>query len=77
MYMHTSPLFLLNGTCINMTVGPLPDYNQICETGGQARKHTQRRQDADNEVGYNAVTHVAVYMLLMSFSWKGINMFKR
>lgn len=32
-----------------------------------------RRKNADVEAEYNAVTCVAVYMLLMSFSQKGID----
>ncbi|KAG1778829.1 kinase-like protein [Suillus placidus] len=40
---------------------------------GEPEKYAQRRQKSDQEAEYNAVTCVAVYMLLMSFSQKGID----
>ena len=40
---------------------------------GEAEKQARRRKHADMEAEYNAVTCVGVYMLLMSFSQKGID----
>ncbi|KAJ7050177.1 kinase-like protein [Mycena amicta] len=47
---------------------PLPD---------PTKKHARRRKHADMEAEYNAVTCVAVYMLLMSFAQKGIDQLAR
>ena len=71
-----SPLFLSDVICINITVEPLPDPTKFTKREGEPEKHARRRKHADIEAEYNAVTCVAVYMLLMSFSQKGINMLK-
>ncbi|KAJ7700359.1 Pkinase-domain-containing protein [Mycena rosella] len=52
---------------------PLPDPTKFAKREGEADKHARRRKHADMEAEYNAVTCVAVYMLLMGFSQKGIN----
>ncbi|KAF8208072.1 kinase-like domain-containing protein [Mycena galopus ATCC 62051] len=52
---------------------PLPDPTKFARREGEADKHARRRKHADMEAEYNAVTCVAVYMLLMSFCQKGIN----
>ncbi|KAF9456734.1 other/ULK/ULK protein kinase [Collybia nuda] len=52
---------------------PLPDPTKFAKREGEADKHARRRKHADMEAEYNAVTCVAVYMLLMSFSQKGID----
>lgn len=52
---------------------PLPDPMKFAKREGEAEKHARRRKHADMEAEYNAVTCVAVYMLLMSFSQKGID----
>lgn len=52
---------------------PLPDPTKFIKREGEAEKHAKRRKHADIEAEHNAVTCVAVYMLLMSFSQKGIN----
>lgn len=52
---------------------PLPDPTKFTQREGEADKHARRRKLADMEAEYNAVTCVAVYMLLMSFSQKGID----
>ena len=52
---------------------PLPDPNKFEKREGEADKQARRRRNLDIEAEYNAVTCVAVYMLLMSFSQKGIN----
>ncbi|KAF8064901.1 other/ULK/ULK protein kinase [Lyophyllum atratum] len=52
---------------------PLPDPTKFAQREGEADKHARRRKLADMEAEYNAVTCVAVYMLLMSFSQKGID----
>jgi len=52
---------------------PLPDPTKFAKREGEAEKQARRRKHADMEAEYNAVTCVAVYMLLMSFSQKGID----
>jgi serine/threonine-protein kinase ULK2 len=52
---------------------PLRDPLKFAKREGEAEKHAMRRRNADIEAEYNAVTCVAVYMLLMSFSQKGID----
>ncbi|KAF9001203.1 other/ULK/ULK protein kinase [Cyathus striatus] len=52
---------------------PLPDPTKFTKREGEAEKHARRRKQADQEAEYNAVTCVAIYMLLMSFSQKGID----
>lgn len=52
---------------------PLPDPAKFLRREGEPERHAQRRRNADQEAEYNAVTCVAVYMLLMSFSQKGID----
>ncbi|KAG1740534.1 kinase-like protein [Suillus paluster] len=52
---------------------PLPDPAKFIRREGEPERHAQRRRNADQEAEYNAVTCVAVYMLLMSFSQKGID----
>lgn len=51
----------------------MPDPTKFTKREGEADKHAIRRKNADVEAEYNAVTCVAVYMLLMSFSQKGID----
>ncbi|KAF9452103.1 Pkinase-domain-containing protein [Macrolepiota fuliginosa MF-IS2] len=55
---------------------PLPDPTKFTKREGELEKHARRRKHADMEAEYNAVTCVAVYMLLMSFSQKGINLLR-
>ncbi|KAJ3826660.1 other/ULK/ULK protein kinase [Lentinula raphanica] len=52
---------------------PLPDPTKFLKREGEADKSARKRKHADMEAEYNAVTCVAVYMLLMSFSQKGID----
>ncbi|KAJ7700360.1 kinase-like domain-containing protein [Mycena rosella] len=52
---------------------PLPDPTKFAKREGEANRHARRRKHADIEAESNAVTCVAVYMLLMSFSQKGID----
>ncbi|KAJ7201129.1 other/ULK/ULK protein kinase [Mycena pura] len=52
---------------------PLPDPTKFAKWEGEPDKQARRRKHADMEAEYNAVTCVAVYMLLMSFAQKGIN----
>ncbi|KAF5325138.1 hypothetical protein D9619_009962 [Psilocybe cf. subviscida] len=52
---------------------PLPDPTKFKAREGEAERQARRRKHADMEAEYNAVTCVAVYMLLMSFSQKGID----
>lgn len=52
---------------------PLPDPTKFARREGEAERHAERRRNADQEAEYTAVTCVAVYMLLMSFSQRGID----
>ncbi|KAF8665052.1 hypothetical protein AX16_000664 [Volvariella volvacea WC 439] len=52
---------------------PLPDPSKFVKYDGEGDKQAQKRRNADMEAEYNAVTCVAVYILLMSFSQKGID----
>ena len=52
---------------------PLPDPTKFEKREGEPEKNARRRKHADMEAEYYAVTCVAVYMLLMSFSQKGID----
>lgn len=52
---------------------PLPDPEKFERREGENEKHAARRKNADYQAQYNAVTCVAVYMLLMSFCQKGID----
>lgn len=52
---------------------PLPDPAKFARREGEAEKHAERRRNADQEAEFTAVTCVAVYMLLMSFSQRGID----
>lgn len=52
---------------------PLADPNRFAQRDGEADRQARRRKTGEMEAEYNAVTCVAVYMLLMSFSQKGIN----
>ncbi|KAF7293085.1 Other ulk ulk protein kinase [Mycena indigotica] len=56
---------------------PLPDPNKFEKREGEGDKNARRRKHADMEAEYNAVTCVAVYMLLMSFAQKGIDQLAR
>ncbi|TDL27928.1 kinase-like protein [Rickenella mellea] len=52
---------------------PLPEPAKFTRRQGESDKHAERRKNADIEAEYNAVTCVALYMLLMAFSQKGID----
>ncbi|KAL1660323.1 hypothetical protein GGF50DRAFT_106525 [Schizophyllum commune] len=56
---------------------PLPNPIKFEKRAGEAERQAWKRQRADVEAEYNAVTCVAVYMLLMSFSQKGIDELRR
>ncbi|KAH9956369.1 kinase-like domain-containing protein [Russula dissimulans] len=52
---------------------PLPDPSKFAPREGENEKHAARRRNADVQAEYNAVTCVAIYMLVMQFSQKGID----
>ena len=52
---------------------PLPDPMKFLRREGETEKLAARRKNVDIQAEYNAVTCVAVYMLLMTFSQKGID----
>ncbi|EKM57100.1 uncharacterized protein PHACADRAFT_172785 [Phanerochaete carnosa HHB-10118-sp] len=52
---------------------PLPDPEKFERREGEPERLAARRKNADYQAQYNAVTCVALYMLLMSFGQKGID----
>ncbi|KAF7319635.1 Other ulk ulk protein kinase [Mycena chlorophos] len=56
---------------------PLPDPTKFEKRDGETDKLARQRKRSDQEAEYNAVTCVAVYMLLMSFAQKGIDQLAR
>ena len=52
---------------------PLPDPNKFERRKDEADKQANKRKNADIQAEYNAMACVALYMLLMSFSQKGID----
>ena len=52
---------------------PLPDPTKFERRDGEPERHAAKRRNADVQAEYNAVTCVAVYMLLMTFCQKGID----
>ncbi|KAH9997071.1 kinase-like protein [Russula vinacea] len=52
---------------------PLPDPSKFAPREGENEKLAARRRNADMQAEYNAVTCVAIYMLVMLFSQKGID----
>ncbi|KZT25995.1 kinase-like protein [Neolentinus lepideus HHB14362 ss-1] len=52
---------------------PLPDPSKFVKREGEADKLAAKRRNADLEAENNAITSIAVYMLVMSFSQKGID----
>lgn len=56
-----------------LTVEPLPDPTKFVKREGEPDRHAARRKHADTQAEYNAMTCVALYMLLMSFSQRGID----
>ncbi|CCL99070.1 uncharacterized protein FIBRA_01082 [Fibroporia radiculosa] len=51
---------------------PLPDPTKFARKEGEAERHAVKRKNADIQAEYNAMTCVALYMLLMSFSQNGV-----
>ncbi|KAH9927969.1 kinase-like protein [Epithele typhae] len=52
---------------------PLPDPTKFLRREGETDRIANRRRNADIQAEYNAMTCVAVYMLLMTFAQKGID----
>jgi serine/threonine-protein kinase ULK/ATG1 len=52
---------------------PLPDPSKFAPREGENEKLAARRRNADVQAEYNAVTCVAIYMLVMQFSQEGID----
>jgi len=57
----------------NVPQKPLPDPSKFAAREGENEKNAARRRNADVQAEYNAVTCVAIYMLVMQFSQKGID----
>lgn len=54
-------------------IKPLPDPSKFEKRKDEADKQANKRKNADIQAEYNAMACVALYMLLMSFSQKGID----
>ena len=52
---------------------PLPDPSKFEKRKNEADKQANKRKNADIQAEYNALACVALYMLLMSFSQRGID----
>ncbi|KAI0634197.1 Pkinase-domain-containing protein [Trametes polyzona] len=52
---------------------PLPDPSKFLKREGETDRLAARRKNADIQAEYNAMTCVALYILLMSFAQKGID----
>jgi serine/threonine-protein kinase ULK2 len=60
-----------------MDAEPLPDPKKFARKEGEPDRKAERRRNVEVEGEWNAVTCVALYMLLMGFSQKGIDALKR
>ena len=56
-----------------LLIEPLPDPTKFTRREGEPERHAAKRKNADIQAEYNAMTCVALYMLLMSFSQNGVN----
>lgn len=63
-----SPIYLISAIFIE----PLPPTSKFKKREDETDRQADRRRNADIDAEYNAVTCVAVYLLLMTFSQKGI-----
>lgn len=52
---------------------PLPDPSKFLRREGETERLAARRKNADIQAEYNAITCVALYMLLMTFAQTGID----
>lgn len=66
-------LFVFRSYIKPLPLEPLADPNKFTRRDGEPERHAVRRKNADIQAEYNAVTCIALYMLLMSFSQKGID----
>ena len=60
-----------------MDAEPLPDPKRFTRKEGEPDRKAEKRKNAEVEGEWNAVTCIALYMLLMGFSQKGIYALKR
>lgn len=67
-----APLYLACSVA-NFVTEPLPDPAKFTRREGEPERHAAKRKNADIQAEYNAMTCVALYMLLMSFSQNGVN----
>lgn len=63
------------GGSISLTINlePLPPLSSLTKMDGEMDAAFERRRNAALDAEYNAVTCVALYLLLMAFSQKGID----
>lgn len=58
---------------VRYIVEPLPDPGKFERRENETDRQAARRRNTEIQTEYNAVTCVALYMLLMSFAQKGID----
>lgn len=58
---------------LTLHLEPLPQPKNFTKREGETEQTAELRRNQDVEAEYNAVTCVALYLLLMSFSQKGID----
>ena len=54
----------------------MPSTTNFARRDGESDRQVERRKNAEIDAEYNAVTCVALYLLLMSFSQKGIDLLR-
>lgn len=67
------PLLLYIHSTLTSKAEPLPDPSKFEKREGEADRQAVKRKNADIQAEYNAMACVALYLLLMSFSQKGID----
>ena len=62
-----------SASVVDLSIEPLPDPSKFTPREGENEKLAARRRNADVQAEYNAVTCIAIYMLVMQFAQKGID----
>ena len=64
---------MLSRNLLTLNKEPLPSSAKLVRLEGETDTNAERRRNAMIDAEYNAVTCIALYFLLMSFSQKGID----
>ena len=70
---RVSPDLIESKLHADLSLEPLPDPAKFEKHEGETEKQAAKRRNAIVQADYNASACVAVYMLLMTFSQKGID----